>query len=242
MRLRELWVECLIVAIAVVGIFMPGVGAESLQSPTYRIDESSIGTSDPLDVQSNSYGLTSGTGDIGVGNSASSNYQVNAGSKTSADPVLAFSVDASSTSFGDFSPTSTAATTLTFQVKDYTTYGYVVQIYGTGPTYNGHEITPMASTGPSQVGTEQFGINLVANTSPANIGANPDNGEFGNGSVETEYSNANNYRYVSGETIASAPGDSGETNYTVTFIANVGPLTPGGSYKVSQTLIATGTY
>ncbi len=242
MRLRELWPEFSVTSICLVFLLMPHANAEQAQSSTYRIDESSIGTSDPVDVESSSYGISSATGDIGVGNSSSTNYQINAGSKTSPDPVLAFSVDTSGTDFGDFSPSSAATTTMTFKVKDYTTYGYVVQMFGDGPTYNGHTIAPMASTGPSQVGTEQFGLNLVANTSPANIGANLDNGDFGNGSVETEYSNTNNYRYVSGETIASAPGDSGETTYTITFIANVGPLTPGGKYKISQTLVATGTY
>ena len=242
MRLRELWIEGSVIAICLVCLLMPVVGAESSESATYRIDESSIGTSDAVDVESASYGISSATGDLGVGNSSSSNYQINAGSKTSPDPALSFAVDATGTGFDDFSPTSTATTTMTFTVRNYTTYGYVVQIFGDGPTYNSHEISPMTTTGVSQVGTEQFGINLVANTSPISIGANPDNGEFGDGSVEAGYGTANQYRYVSGETIASAPGDSGETAYTITFIANVTPLTPGGSYTIKQTLVATGTY
>lgn len=242
MRLRELWPECSVIAICLVLLAMPATSAVSSESATFRMDESSIGTSNPVDVESSSYGLSSATGDVGVGSSSSENYRVDAGSKTSPDPTLAFSVDASGTNFGAFSPSSTAATTMTFKVRNYTTYGYVVQIFGDGPTYNNHTIAPMTTTGPSQVGTEQYGINLVANTSPTNIGANLDNGDFGTGSVETEYSNSNNYRYVSGDTIASASSDSGETTYTITFIANVGPLTPGGQYKVSQTLVATGTY
>lgn len=242
MRLHELWPELTIISSCLVLIFMSAHIVQASESANYQLYETSIGTSDPIDVQSTTYGLTSATGDLAVGNSSSSNYQINAGSKTSPDPVLSFGVDASGADFGQFSPTQTATTTITFTVKDYTTYGYIVQIVGNGPTNNSHTIAPMASPGSSQVGTEQFGINLVANTDPESVGANLDNGQFGNGSVESGYDTTNQYQYIDGDVIASAPGDSGETTYTVTYIANVAPLTPGGVYRISQTLVATATY
>lgn len=240
MRLRELWFELTIISSCLILLLMPSVSAT--ESANYELIETSIGTSDPVDVQSTTYGITSATGDLAIGNSSSSNYQINAGSKTSPDPVLSFGVDASGADFGQFSPTQAATTTVEFTVKDYTTYGYIVQIIGDGPTNNAHTITPMATQGTSQVGTEQFGINLVANTSPASVGANLDNGQFGNGSIETGYDTTNQYQYIDGDVIASAPGDSGETTYTITYIANVDPLTPGGVYRISQTLVATATY
>lgn len=240
--MRKLWLEFLVATSCLVLLAMPSSHAQPSQSPNYRLDETSVGTSDAIGTQSANFGITSATGDLGVGNSKSSNFQINAGSKTSPDPALSFSVDATGTDFGQFSPTSTVATSLTFQVKNYTTYGYVVQIFGDPPTHNNHTLTAMATTSPSQVGQEQFGINLVANTSPINIGANLDNGDFGTGTVETGYDTPNNYRYVDGDIIASAGQDSGVTDYTMTFIANVSPLTPGGKYNIAQTLIATGTY
>ena len=100
----------------------------------------------------------------------------------------------------------------------------------------------MATAGPSQVGIEQFGINLVANTSPVSFGSNPDNGQFGFGQANNSYDDANNYRYVSGETIAEAPKTSGKTIYTISYLVNVGALTPGGQYTANQTLIVIGTY
>jgi hypothetical protein len=105
-----------------------------------------------------------------------------------------------------------------------------------------HTISNMTTTNVSQVGIEQFGLNLVANTSPTSFGANPDNGSFGFGLVATEYSTPNEYRYVPGELVASAPKDSGITQYTVSYIANVASLTPGGRYAADQTLIVVGTY
>jgi hypothetical protein len=100
----------------------------------------------------------------------------------------------------------------------------------------------MSTTGPSQAGVEQFGLNLVANTSPVSLGANPNHGQFGVGSAATNYATTNNYRFVSGETIASAPKSSGMTIYTISYIVNVSSLTPGGQYSSNQTVICTGTY
>lgn len=100
----------------------------------------------------------------------------------------------------------------------------------------------MATNDSSHPGTEQFGINLVANTSPASFGANPNNGDFGFGSVAENYNVANQFRYVSGDTIAKAEKSSGETTYTISYLVNVTGLTPGGSYASNQTLVVTGTY
>jgi len=52
----------------------------------------------------------------------------------------------------------------------------------------------------------------------------------------------NEYRYVSGETIAFAPKDSGKTTYTMSYIINVNSFTPPGQYTTDQTLVVTGTY
>ena len=218
------------------------VAAEVPKSTNYQFDETSIGSGGMLQSSSTSFSVTDGVGDIGIGNSSSSNFNLIAGSHTTHDPTLAFIVN-QATPFGIFSATSTATSTATFSVLNYTSYGYVVQIYGNPPSHNGHVIHAMDITGTSQPGIEQFGINLVANTSPKSFGANPDNGLFGFGSVAgTEYAAANNFRYVSGEVIAAAPKESGQTNYTISYIVNVASLTPGGTYSSNQSLIVTGTY
>jgi len=213
-----------------------------LQSAHYKFNESVVGGSGLDQESSNSYQLGELIGDIGVGNSTSSNFQLNAGFDTTDDPALTFIVDNSAINFPDFSATAASVTTSTFEVIDYTSYGYIVQIYGSPPTNGSHVITPMSTTGVSQAGVEQFGINLVANASPVAIGADPDNGLFGVGEASTNYSTANNYRYVSGETIADGPKSSGNTIYTISYIVNVTSLTPGGQYVSNQTLVCIGTY
>ena len=211
-------------------------------STNYRFDESSISGGGLIQSSSSSYQSSSSLGDLGVGNTASGNYQIEAGSQTTDDPALSFIVNSGSVNFGDFSATAAATATASFSIINYTSYGYVVHILGTAPTNGTHTIPAMATTDSSLPGTEQFGINLVANTSPISFGANPDHGQFGFGSATTDYGTLNVYRFVSGEAIASAPKSSGQTTYTISYIVNVGNLTPGGQYAGSQTIIVTGTY
>lgn len=223
-------------------LYITPISVHALQSTNYRFSEEAIGTGNLLQSSSANFKAVDGINDLAVGHASSSNFQVEAGSKTDPEPWLSFSVNSSNADFGVFSPVSTATATATFSVLNHTSYGYIVQIIGTPPTNDGHVISAMSTTGTSNIGTEQFGINLVANTVPTSFGANPDNGQFGQGIVNNNYSTANNYRYVSGETIASASKSSGITNYTLSLIVNVAPLTPGGKYVSPQTLVVTGTY
>jgi hypothetical protein len=103
----------------------------------------------------------------------------------------------------------------------------------------------MATTAASSAGTEQFGINLRANTSPATFGAEPvqvPDGTFSFGTVASGYSTVNQYRYVKGETIASSGRSSGETDYTISYIMNISSVTPGGTYTMDHNLVATATF
>lgn len=220
----------------------PPVFAETLQSSNYKFNETSVGTSGLIGSGSTNYRITEATGDTGVGSTSSSNFQINAGTKTTSDPALSFAITGSSPGFGAFSASTTATTTATFSVLNYTSYGYVIQVTGSPPSNGTHHITPMSIIGPSQTGIEQFGMNLVANTLPISLGANPDNGQFGFGAVTANYNTPNNYYYHDGDIIAQAVKDSGVTNYTISYIVNVAPLTRGGQYTTNQTLIVTGTY
>jgi hypothetical protein len=233
--------SCLLVAYYIINMATVVYAEPSPQSTNYRFDESVIDAGGLIQSSSTNFKTDSALGDVGIGNAASTNFQIEAGSKTTNDPALAFSV-AGAADFGSFSSTTAATATSTFSVLNYTSYGYVVQIAGNPPTNGSHTITAMGTTGGSTTGTEQFGINLVANTSPVSFGANPDHGQFGFGAATTNYGTANQFRYVSGETIASAPKSSGLTTYTMSYIVNVTSLTPGGQYTSGQTLIVTGTY
>lgn len=229
--LASMWVCCVLV-----------VPASALESANYRIDESAISTGNLLQSSSTNYKALDGINDLAIGNSTSSNYQVNAGTKTDPYPWLSFIIVSSNASFGVLSATTAATATASFSVLNYTSYGYVVQVEGSTPTNGAHSL-PAMTTEASQTGVEQFGMNLVANTQPKNpLGANPDNGQFGYGTVSANYATTNIFTYSDGSVIASAPKSSGVTTYTISYVMNVKPLTPGGQYNANQSLVVTGTY
>lgn len=242
MKFRRVYRGVLSIAAAVlISTAMVATGT-ALESSNYRFDESTLGAGGQIQSNSANFQSANSAGDIGVGDSASSNYQVIAGSQTTNDPVLSFSVDSADANLGSFSAGTTATATATFSISNYTSYGYVVQITGTPPSNGNYSLPAMTTPGSAVAGTEQFGINLTANTTPTSFGANPIQTIFGEGVTAPNYSIPNTFRYVTGETIASAPKSSGKTTYTLSYMVNVNSLTPGGKYTSNQTVIVTGTY
>lgn len=231
-------------AVCAAGCFATTTYADTLKSAHYQFVQSVLGNGGLPLSNSQNYQFSESIGDLAVGHSASGNYQVNAGTITTGDPALGFAINNGTASFGNFSPSTTAVATVTFSASNYTSYGYVVQILGNPPSNGSHTIKAMTTTGASQTGTEQFGVNLVANTSPTSLGANPNYGQFGTSTAgpTANYDTSNKYRYVNGETIATSPKSSGVITYTISYIINVGSLTPGGQYTSQQSIVCTGTF
>jgi hypothetical protein len=217
-------------------------------SSNFRIDESFIGPGGNIDSGSTNYQFQSGqqsVGNAGVVEGSSSNFRTQGGFTTTSDPTLRCEIGTASLNLGSLSIATTATATATFSVLNYTAYGYNVSIVGDTPSNGTHILTALASNSSSQTGTEQFGINLVANTQPTSFGASPvqvpDN-TFSFGAAATNYNTANSYRYGNGETIATSAQTSGQTNFTISYIVNVATTTPGGSYSGNQAVVCTGTY
>jgi hypothetical protein len=246
------WASISVLTLSMLGMYSGvGVAETPLQSPNYRFEESVLGGGGLVQSNSANFQASGSFGETAAGGPAatSPNFQVQPGNTTTKDPTLSFTINNANASFGAFSaaPGGTATATSTFSVSNYTSFGYAVQIIGTPPTNGGKVLPginpdPPETTAPSQYGQEEFGINLAANSEPRSFGANPDHGQFGFGSAAPNYATGNRFRYVSGETIAIGPKTSGETTYTISYIANVAALTPGGQYSSNQTLICTGTF
>ena len=117
-------------------------------------------------------------------------------------------------------------------------FGYVVTINGNPPSNGSHTITNLTSPTASVIGTEQYGINLVANTVPS-VGVGPSGGI---GVAASGYDTTNQFKYVSGNTIADAITYSSQTTFTVSFIINAALDTPAGSYNTTHTIICTPTF
>jgi hypothetical protein len=250
------------VTLALAGVAVSAPEDPKMNSTGYSVVESQIGGTGDYESNSTSYSFLPGTddggstlGDTFAGNSASSNYQTGAGFNTTAQPRLALTIGSGSVNLGTLSSSVASTATATFSVLNYTSYGYVVSLIGSSLSNSGHTLMALTTDTASSTGTEQFGVNLVANTSPVSVGANPaqipDNtfsfGVAGDGVTGTygtnrPYTVPNNYRFGSGETVASGPKSSGQTDYTMSFLANIGILTPGGNYRGNLDVVVTGTY
>ena len=236
------WIGCLVILVSVA--WQSALAATS-SSTHYQIQDGVLGGSGSLNSSSTHYQSQGSVGEPAVGgqytaggNSSSTHYQTNGGYETTSDPALSFSVNGGTTiNFGSLSTSATATATSTFNVIDYTSYGYIVQILGNPPSSGSHTLTAMSGAS-STIGTEQFGINLRANSIPS-IGADPSGGA---GAAASGYSTVNSYKYNSGDTVAASTKSSGQTNYTVSYIANAATSTPSGAYSGTLTLICTGTY
>ena len=241
---------------AIVGsICAPGliVGAVSAAptytSPSYGVDEVFMGAGGVNDASSASYRARASLGDTAVGNSTSANYQANAGFVTTADPYIEMTATASNTDLGYLNTSTAATTTWTFSLRSYLASGYVVTNASDPPTATSgagsHALANLTSPTASSPGTEQFGINLVANTSPITYGAVPaqipDNA-YSFGQAAAGYDTANLFKYVKGDTVAYSTKTTGQTNYTVSYLYNIANNTPAGQYVFNHVLVATSTF
>lgn len=232
-------------ALGLLATILLSATAFAANSSNYQIQEDFVGGGGVIDSSSANYHSSDVIGDTAVGDASGTNYNTQSSYKTTSDPTLSFIVNSTSVSLGALSSATTKTGTATFKVLNYTSYGYIVQTLGNPPDNGSHTLTNMSSPAASATGTEQFGINLKANTSPTTFGTDPvqvPGSTFSYGVAASGYNTANQYKYVSGNTIASAPKASGETDYTISYIANISINTPGGSYSGSQTLVCTGTY
>jgi len=226
---------------------MPAIALAGGQSSStnYQVNEVFFGSGGELNACSTNYCSKQSAGETAVGNTASSNYQAQAGFNTDRTPYIQFSVSNPNINLGTLTSTTTKTATATFSIEAYLSHGYTV-INASGPPTNGsYTMAALSTPTASSVGTEQFGINLVANTAPVTFGANPvytPNNTFSFGQVAASYSSPNLYKYVDGDTIAYSTASSSITTFTISYIFNVSNVTPGGTYVLNHVLVATGTY
>ncbi len=118
--------------------------------------------------------------------------------------------------------------------------GYTITVNGTTLTSGANTITALTAGGASAVGSKQFGLNLAgSNTTPV-IGAAKTG--TGTASAVTNYGTNDNFRFMTGDTIASVVGPTNANTFTVGYIANIDGLTPAGSYNTVLTYTATANF
>ena len=151
-----------------------------------------------------------------------------------------------------FSPVDTASASSQMAASTNAGQGYSISVNGPTLTSGANTIPAMASTGLGVRGTGQFGMNLKLNTTltstPA-VGAEVApvaNGTSLRGQATANYGVVDQFRFVSGDTVAdSANGGAGPTDaqiFTVSYIANVSGSQAAGTYVSTLTYICTATF
>ena len=223
---------------------------EQACSSKYAVGQTFFGSGGSLDSTcSTSYCAKQSAGETGIGLGSSTNYQAHAGFNIDRAPYLMMNVNAVNINLGTLSSTSTATATATFSVKAYLSSGYSVIAVSQPPQNGSYTMKAPSSAVASAVGTEQFAINLVANTTacgaPANFGSNPvqvPSTAYSYGSASSGYNSCGLFEYVPGSVIASSSKSSGETDFTISYIENISNVTPAGTFTLAQQLVAVATF
>lgn len=228
-------------------------------SPSYKIEETFFGSGGEIDATSPSYRAQQGAGALGVGQTSSNSYDAFGGFITPNEPFLEMVVSNASVDFGELSDTAASsgaaqadACNCSFYVRTYNTSGYVVVTVSQPPTTTGGaSLDPKTVLGvPSSDPTvEEFGINLVDNTSP-NIGGNPVNvpdDSFADGQAASGYDTPDQFKYNVGDTVARSQATVGnpaigQTNYTISYIAKRKTITEAGVHTMDHDLVVVATF
>ena len=241
---KQTWKIASLGLLLLLGLPAIAMAAQS-SSSNYQVNEVFFGSGGELNACSTSYCSKQSIGETSVGNTSSPNYQAQAGFNTNREPYLEFTVSNTNVDLGTLTATTTKTATSSFSVKSYLAHGYVVSNASDAPTNGSYIMQTLSVPTSSQVGSEQFGINLVANTDPIIFGAYPSHtpdSTFSFGQVGLDYSNPDLYKYLKGDVVAMSAQSSSYTSYTISYIFNISHVTPGGSYLFHHVLVATSTF
>lgn len=228
-------------------------------SPNYRVEETFFGTGGEVDSSSANFRANQSTGALGVGAVSSNNYDAYAGFVTPNEPFLEMVVMDASVDFGTLDPNAykfgaaqAGSCACSFYIRTYLSSDYTVVNASLPPVQEGGVYfagKPTQGLPSTNNNVEEFGFNLVANTTPA-IGQNPNNladNSFADGQAATGYNVANQFKFVTGDTIARSAATAGNqavgvTEYTVSYIMKPNSLTPAGLYRLGHDLVVVPTY
>jgi hypothetical protein len=141
--------------------------------------------------------------------------------------------------FGDFSPTATRSGTSVMQAQTNAANGYTITVNGTTLASGVNTIPALGAQAVSTIGTGQFGLNLRSNATPA-VGTDPTG--IGTGTYTGNFGTANQYRFNSGDVVASAALPTDANTFTSSYIVNIGGSQAAGVYTATMTYICTASF
>lgn len=158
----------------------------------------------------------------------------------SVDEALTFTLATATVALGALTTSATGTGTSSMTVGTNGTTGYSVSYSGTTLTSGSNTITAMAAAAGSTQNSKQFGINLMANTTPS-VGSSVSGS--GTGTAQTGYSTANQFKFnVAGDIVAAATIPTNTNVFTTSYIANVDASMAAGAYSTVITYTATANF
>ncbi len=150
---------------------------------------------------------------------------------------------ASATSYlidlGELSSSQAKKASTEFLVATNATFGYSITMSGTTLTSGNNTISALAIPTGSAPGSNQFGINLRANSNPS-IGADPVGP--GTGNISGDYNSPNLFKFITGDIITTSPGSTDNRKYTVSFLTNISPSQQPGYYATTLSFICLANF
>jgi hypothetical protein len=209
-------------------------------------------TTNSYSIRLDDYASTDGSGDIVDLGSVETQLTTPVELETQVPPMLIFcaaqevSDDCSTTDDNNYTDLGTLSSTDTLYTQSQmaagtnASLGYVITANGTSMQAGTSVINSPTSPTASEPGTNQFGINLVANTEP-DIGADPDISDD-TAQPNPLYGQSNKYMYQDGDVVAEAPDVSLVQKFTISYILNSSPNLTPGVYNTTITYIASGRF
>src|SRR3990167_1783030 len=124
----------------------------------------------------------------------------------------------SSIDLGTLSSSATASGTSQLGVTTNADSGYAITVNGATLTSGGNTITALAAQAVSATGSEQFGLNLKDNVTP-DVGVDPDGS--GAATPTANYNTVDQFRFVTGDSVASKGSSDQFRRFTATYITNI---------------------
>jgi hypothetical protein len=215
-----------------------------MESTNYVIWADDFNAGGTEDLTSTNYSLQGSIGEaiIQSASSTSDTYGIKAGFREMyPDQYITLSLSAAAVDLGDLSTSAVKSASHTMTINTNSGLGFLVTVSGLTLTSGVNNIDGIGAVAAvSTPGSEQFGLNLKANTSPA-VGAEP-TGTAPIGSPAGQYATADQFAFFSGNTIASASSFINQTVFTISYIANIAAGTVSGAYSTTLTYAATANF
>jgi hypothetical protein len=140
---------------------------------------------------------------------------------------------------GEFSRLSPKSAEAQMLVATNAAYGAGITVSGTTLQSGNNTIPAMAAPSGHTPGVSQFGINLRSNSSP-NIGEDP----VGPGvaAVAAGYNTPNQYKFATGDTVASTSTTTDLRKFTVSFVTNINQNQAPGVYSTTMAFICLANF